>query len=520
LPQRTIRSGPSSTPNVTQAKPVDSGHTRLSPSTSKLARPTSHVTARSLGLSTSKSEDARKSERDAMPPPPSLGRSQSLLRRPTTTHIRQQRPTASALPFPLPAQRGDETTPKTTGRAEATTSVSTSGLSRSSSTRIPGSPASTPSKIVPTRSSHLRAQSVTTSPSVQNIESSPARTGLPESARSRSRSSTTSTVPELAKAKGPSSSDTKLGISGPREALAAPSKGSSRPRPVFSTLQQHFSPAKSTGKPPLPSSRPVPSGESPNFEASFETTKLQAELLHLSLLHQEATVALRKYDRNANESLRKQFELLKHEKKTCEQAERTYQETLNTNALAEWAESLSSNSTASGGMQDFAEAVRSLSSCFNELIGLSSPQGRYSVLVKQFTVWIDRAEAICNGEHATSDALTQTWFVDALSAEWHDSHSSISQRLRLLEREVGRFPPLMSSSESTSVGSSESALARVITTMRSLTPGMRRELDAFVDLERLVLSREARRVDEMVEKLRIEDVKGQSSRPAAWHTVA
>ncbi|RYC58727.1 hypothetical protein CHU98_g7474, partial [Xylaria longipes] len=62
-------------------------------------------------------------------------------------------------------------------------------------------------------------------------------------------------------------------------------------RPVFSTNQQHYSPAKTLAPKPLTSTflaPPSPSKQPVNVALTAETSRLQTELLQLSLLHREA----------------------------------------------------------------------------------------------------------------------------------------------------------------------------------------------------------------------------------------
>ncbi|KAH0374016.1 hypothetical protein KCU65_g68, partial [Aureobasidium melanogenum] len=98
-------------------------------------------------------------------------------------------------------------------------------------------------------------------------------------------------------------------------------------RPAFNTLQQHYSPAKTTlPKPPVPSSRAAPSAGEKAVQsgAVFETTKLQSELLYLSLLHESAEPNFRSYETSARKALQTEFEAAQDEQSGWESREHRF----------------------------------------------------------------------------------------------------------------------------------------------------------------------------------------------------
>lgn len=464
---------------------------------------------------------AKMDDRDAMPPPSLIGRSQSI-RRPVVQTKLSGISQAGSSRVPMSPQRTSLASSKGEDKPEPIATTTPSPLHRSASTRIPGSSTSVTQQSLPTRPLHGRTQSVATSPSVRNAGFGLARSNTTASMHARSRSSISSESIKASPLNQPLGKPASTNECEPpikRRATVtkitsgASLLGPSKVRPNFNTLQQHYSPAKPAPRPPVPSSRMAPSAEesSATSSATFETTKFQSELLYLSLLHQSSERTLLDYRASADKALREEYSSLQHEQELFRQAERSYQEVINVGALVEWAGF--SNGDDIGRVQHFAEIVRCLSSCINELTGLSGPEGRYSRLVQEFTAWIMSTNAGVEEEHGRSGNYAQV-FVEALSEDWHDSHISISQRLRLLERDIESLPPSPAGPENKV---SDSALVKIIVMLRSSTLCMRQELDTMLVLEKRVLSNESERVEEAISRIHLEVLQDRSIQPAAWN---
>ncbi|KAH0342699.1 hypothetical protein KCU83_g9204, partial [Aureobasidium melanogenum] len=385
--------------------------------------------------------------------------------------------------------------------------------SRSLSTRAPASSTITAPK--PRVVSHSRTASTSTLAASSTGDSTLKRSNtLTSSSRHlRSQSSTTTglnsrlTTPSapLTPTSTKSSADP---VKPPVKRLLRPGATSSVPnlepttiRPAFNTLQQHYSPAKTTlPKPPVPSSRAAPSAEEKAVQsgAVFETTKLQSELLYLSILHESAEPNFQSYEKSAKKALETEFETAQREVNQIREQERIYQEQGNLAAIAEWLGVEGAHLSP-----EAAEMIQSLSGCFNEILGLSAPESKYTALVHSFSEWASEATEP-DRAHVFSGPLAQ---------DWHHTHASITQRLRLVEREVEMLP----SAPSQTNKDAESSLSIMVKCLKNLVTGMKEELEAMARLEQQVVSTEKQRVSSAVAGLSMDALlKGSEEWTAAW----
>lgn len=255
-------------------------------------------------------------------------------------------------------------------------------------------------------------------------------------------------------------------------------------RPAFSTLQQHYSPAKSAlPKPPVPPAKATSTLPAhPDTAITFETAKQQAELLHLSLLHQASDTAQQQYTASARRKLRARHTALTRTFVEIQAAEHENQKLSNLAALAAW-----SHSPA-----DLAEDLQTLGRMFRELAALSEPDSRYSELVTTFETWMHRAQHLLRRERRG----TETDFLEPLPESWKHASVSISLRLRALQRELSLLPP-----PPTDQAKRSSSLGTLLRCCSNLSDGMAAELDVMTKLEREVLAREKRGIEEDIVRM-------------------
>lgn len=250
----------------------------------------------------------------------------------------------------------------------------------------------------------------------------------------------------------------------------------------------------------MPSSRPAPSAEEKTVQsgAVFETTKLQSELLYLSILHESAEPNFRSYEASARKALQTEFEAAQDEVNEIREQERIFQEQGNLAAIAEW---LGVEGTHMG--PEAAEMIQSLSGCFNEIMMLSAPESKYTALVHSFSEWASEATEP-DRAHIFSGPLAQ---------DWHQTHASITQRLRLVEREVEMLP----SAPSQANNDARSSLSIVLECLKNLVLGMKEELEAMARLEQQVVSTEKQRVSNSVAGLSMDTLLQDTEEwKAAW----
>jgi len=177
--------------------------------------------------------------------------------------------------------------------------------------------------------------------------------------------------------------------------------------------------------------------------------------------------------------------------------EKLFHEQGNLAAVAEW---LVAQGAHIG--PEAAEMIQSLSGCFNELMMLSAPESRYTALVHTFSEW---------AAEATEQDRAHV-FSGPLALDWHHLHASITQRLRLVEREVEMLPSAPPSGDGV-----ESSLSIILRCLKDLVLGMKEELEAMLRLEKQVVSTEKQRVSNAVAGLSMEALLHSSEEwTAAW----
>ncbi|KAL2693973.1 hypothetical protein Neosp_000543 [[Neocosmospora] mangrovei] len=280
-------------------------------------------------------------------------------------------------------------------------------------------------------------------------------------------------------------------------------------RPAFTTLQQHYSPAKSSAPKPLTSTflaPPSPSKLPANVAASAETSRLQTELLQLHLLHKDATAVDTAWRVSAERKLGDRFSKLAVASKQADDRERAEVERENVLVLRNWA--------TGGGLE---ERIQTLDAVVNGVWTLGEPGGRYARVVRRFERWVDR---MCEIEDARRDggALLQEsefLFIGELETEWKEEYTGLVRRLETLGRQLeglGYFPETDDGDKTVEL----SSLQRMVEGSRTMVEGMLAELAIMEDIERDALARE----DDWIERMnREEDVDDTPRAGAIWRVV-
>ncbi|KAF5022842.1 hypothetical protein F66182_5103 [Fusarium sp. NRRL 66182] len=289
-----------------------------------------------------------------------------------------------------------------------------------------------------------------------------------------------------------------------------PTSAAPRLRQTFSTLQQHYSPAKSSAPKPLTSTYlapPSPSKLPANVAASAETSRLQTELLHLHLLHRDAAAVDTAWRASAERKLGERFSHLADASKKIDDGERAEVERENVLALRKWA--------VGGGLE---ERIQTLDSVVNGLCALDEPGGRYARVVRRFERWVER---MCEIEEARREggALLQesdVLFIGELDSAWKDECAGLVRRLDTLKRQLDQLGHFPDGAEGEGETKERSSLERMVRESQSLAQGMLAEISVMEDIERDALARE----DEWIERMnRDEDVDDTPRAGAVWRVV-
>ncbi|KAG6097079.1 hypothetical protein E4U31_005217 [Claviceps sp. LM219 group G6] len=291
-------------------------------------------------------------------------------------------------------------------------------------------------------------------------------------------------------------------------------------RPAFSTLQQHYSPAKTQAPKPLTSAilaPPSPSTLPANIAALAAASKLQAELLQLHLLHRDAGAVYAEWQASAEDTLRDRFHGLKIGSGEVAERERSALEGENMLALRQWARGGAAGRDLEGRIQVLDEVVTSL-------WVLSEPAGRYARLVRRFERFVDRA---CDAEDARESYLGEGeggpldgLFVEELDAGWKGEVAMLTRRLEMWKGQFQSIDDFVGSGTGIAAGEggSASALERMLEGIRGLLQGMLDELYAMEEMEALVLAREEAWIERM--NMREEEQQhGEVEAGAIWRVV-
>ncbi|KAF5529590.1 AGA1 A-agglutinin anchor subunit [Fusarium mexicanum] len=451
-----------------------------------------------------------------------LQRSRSL-RKPastttTTANANANAPDGSPSRLPVKPLTRSATT---SSNARTLRNGTTTGLSRATSGRQPAKPVtSEPAK----RETRYPPSTTTTRPRPAVRPTSadgPTQTARKAPAPTHTRAKSTATVLRNAPVLRPPSSGSSASSTTTTTTTTRPTRSSTtsaseklpgaapRLRPAFSTLQQHYSPAKSSAPKPLTSTflaPPSPSKLPANVAASAETSRLQTELLQLHILHRDAPTVDATWRASAQRKLGERFSELASASKQIDDQEKAEVEKGNILAIRNWA--------VGGGLE---ERIQILDAAIAGLWALEEPGGRYARVVRRFERWVDR---MCEIEESRSagGALIQendVLFIGELDSAWKDECAGLVRRLDTIKRQLDQLGDFARDDQEGET-KDQSSLHRMVEGSRELVQGMLTELAVMDDIERDALARE----DEWIDKMNRDDGMEDTPRAGAvWRAV-
>lgn len=400
-------------------------------------------------------------------------------------------------------------------------------------------------------SSHARGKSVTTlsgatvlrPPSQPAAASSMKSRPPPPLPQTRPTARTTTTIqPHTARI--PPSASTASNAYSTTDSTAKPSN-SRLQKPAFSTLQRHYSPAKSLA-PKLPTSAflapPSPSKLPTNIAISAETLKLQNELLRLHILHREASDVDAQWRSSAEEVLRARFSALAKASVEVSNLEVERLEKANVLAIRRWglngarnrssmAFRSSTNSVGeaelvptipdggSGPSMLLEQKIQTLDSILVGLWNLTAPQtGKLPRVARQFDAWLQKVSTIMAARKSSTSATAllfsggagqQVLLVSELDASsWRHDLASVSRKLQGWSaqlRELGgvpmprRDPPREGDGAGGGSGQGVSSLEQVLSGCRELVGGTLAEIDVMEAIRRESLDSEERWIRDVIQ---------------------
>ncbi|ETS80601.1 hypothetical protein PFICI_08130 [Pestalotiopsis fici W106-1] len=517
----TSESGSASPSRLPQIKPLTRSGTISGTTSSSTTSSTAATTARSRAASSAKSTTTTASGR----PLSGIFSSRPSTTSTTTTATRQRAPTgpenAAARPLgraPSIRQVSSQQPPAATTTTTTTTSRRVPSGSSSVGAKRPTSSGGLPSSAAPkTRApTHTRAKSTATALTAATTLRPPVSSSATATAASPSSASTTSAVSHAGRP-----STTRLHARNVSQSGAAATAPPQSPvhgsrRPTFDTNQQYYSPLKSHAPKPLTSTflaPPSPSKLPSNVAISAETSRLQTELLQLSLLHREAGAVTRQWHESARRKLGRRFKAAAAEHESICAQERDGVEARNVAALLRWG-------SQDGGRLGLEEKLQALDQILDEVWALTESEGRYGRVVEGFEAWAGRmADIMAKRRSGRADDLVrgdEVLFVSDLDTRWKDECAGHVRKLEawcLMLNEIGPAP------DEPSEQGPRSSLSRILEGCTSLVVDMLAELEVMLGIERDARRSEDDWIERMSEQLKIGDHETMDREPPLWKMV-
>ena len=275
-------------------------------------------------------------------------------------------------------------------------------------------------------------------------------------------------------------------------------------RPTFSTLQQHYSPAKSLAPKPTTAQLLAPGSPSKlpsNVAITAETAKLQAELLQLHILHREAAGVEAQFRESARGKLESRFEGVCRKYEELVGIEEAQTDRATALVLKGWVDA-----DKSGGM-GFEGRVQVLDEVVAGLWNLSDPGGKYARVVRRFEKWMQGVMEV-QDRREKGDLLDdgEVVFIEELENQWRDELRSQSRKVENLEDKLDDLGEV----------EGKSSLSTVVNGCRALAKGMMMELDTMKRTESEVVKVEQDWIRGMIELDVESEDEGANRAGAIW----
>ncbi|UKZ54893.1 hypothetical protein TrVGV298_008707 [Trichoderma virens] len=233
-----------------------------------------------------------------------------------------------------------------------------------------------------------------------------------------------------------------------------------------------------------------PSSAATQLAGEVSVSKLQAELLQLYLLHQEAPTVDAEWRASAKQKLGSRFQKLSEESREVAEQESAALEKRNVLALRRW---------GSGGRLD--EKIQSLESIITNVWSLSDPGGRYARVVRHFENWID---GVSEMEDARRRGVVQVQgddrvFIEDLDARWKEEREDLIKHLDEWRQQLSDIDDLCRDEFYTEPPEEDekSSLEKMLDGSRSLIDDMLAELRIMEEVEHEALVREDQWIERM-----------------------
>ena len=249
----------------------------------------------------------------------------------------------------------------------------------------------------------------------------------------RSHSTTTSGIPHPQTGSVATAVAQKVGTRRPPSLTARESdqRSASTVKPSFNTYQQHYSPQKLRPLLELPPKKANPrerSNADPR-EATY-VSRLQDELLQLSLVHRRSAQTLNNFERDVKVKLGLRTIELRQEQVAVANLEAEYQQKLDALALLNWLQD------EKAGTKE--RKVQDLSFCINELATLSREGRLFEQVMTEYSQWLAKAQRVMARLSMNTMLLGKAdddmLFLDPPETPWRRGIDECSTRLELCQK--------------------------------------------------------------------------------------
>ena len=266
---------------------------------------------------------------------------------------------------------------------------------------------------------------------------------------------------------------------------SAPTAQSAKPRrPEFTTLQQHFTPKKSSMPPTASFSVRSPYKQPEVDNLSRETTILQTELLQMHMLHRSSYTVQSQWERSAKRVFRQRFEKLVGRYERIRTKEDDAQGRVNLLALTSWCQDYSK--------LQLAEKAQVLSQIIQDVQSMTDPGGKYTRVVEVFEQWFAWSSRLLHSrEERQMPAEQEVEFVEDLGDGWKAELAVLERKLASMAREFSRLGPAREGS----------SLAFTLKSFGEMICSMQDEVASMRTIETQILTQEQVWVAGLIDKL-------------------
>jgi len=215
---------------------------------------------------------------------------------------------------------------------------------------------------------------------------------------------------------------------------------------------------------------------------SSEVSRLNDELLQLSLVHGSSADTLQQYTKSVTEYFKDQYADLEVQHRQLEVRERDRQTRDNLRGVRKWVDENSGSGDVS------LNPLSMLAECTRQLEDLSRKDGDFSAAMNQFDDWKRGVDVAIASRTATEEVEVQ--FVVPFSPDWKGLIMSLETKIKMCMNTLRDFKR----------GSESAAIGEMITMLSVLAQSLLQEIAISKSLEERILQQQQSWIDSSIER--------------------